>query len=188
MNSVHIYCHGNEVWKLLTNREGGCVNCPSYPSLGQGGTPSLGNGQNKGQLKDMQSGNIASDELQISCSYYEYKDDRSCPSCGDGNISEQPFKRFLDKTVQILRNKNFFTLVPSAHIPCGHHLQPKQSVLWEFEGIPRWEIPIKYKNQLFSFPSPGIHEGTRVHFDHRELSCNSDASHQGVHKRRQPDH
>ena len=27
-----------------------------------------------------------------------------------------------------------------------------------------------------------------MHFDHRELSCNSDASHQGVHKRRQPDH
>ena len=27
-----------------------------------------------------------------------------------------------------------------------------------------------------------------MHFDHRELSCNSDASHQGVHNRRQPDH
>ena len=27
-----------------------------------------------------------------------------------------------------------------------------------------------------------------MHFDHRELSCNSETSHQGVHKRRQPDH
>ena len=49
-------------------------------------------------------------------------------------------------------------------------------------------MPLKYKYLLFYVPSPGIYEGTRVHFDHRELSCNSDASHQGVHKRRQPDH
>ena len=47
---------------------------------------------------------------------------------------------------------------------------------------------MKYKYSLFSVPSLGIHEGTQVHFDHRELSCNSDASHQGVHKRRQPDY
>ena len=67
-------------------------------------------------------------------------------------------------------------------------MQPKQSVLWEFEGIPEWEMPLKYKYLLFYVPSPGIYEGTRVHFDHRELSCNSDASHQGVHKRRQPDY
>ena len=44
---------------------------PPSPPVGQGGggTPSLGSAQKKGQLKDMQSGNIAQDELQFSCLY-----------------------------------------------------------------------------------------------------------------------